>query len=104
MLIAWNLNKSNIKSQEKINELAHWAMNNGMQFIGLTSSLPAEWDEFTERHDVPYEFFNADEITLKTIIRSNPGLMIIKEGTIVAKYHYNDIPSPEEFENEFINK
>jgi uncharacterized membrane protein YphA (DoxX/SURF4 family) len=104
ILVAYDLKKSSIKPQEEINTLANWAVNEGMAFICLTSSLPEESAEFAERHNVPYEFFNCDDITLKTIIRSNPGLMVLKNGTIVAKYHYNDIPSPEEFEKEFINK
>jgi uncharacterized membrane protein YphA (DoxX/SURF4 family) len=104
MVIAWNLQKSHTESQDEINILARWAMDNGMQFIGLTSSLPDESQEYIEKYNVPYEFFNTDEITLKTIIRSNPGLMVIKNGTVVAKYHYNDMPSPGEFEKEFINK
>ncbi len=104
MLIAWDLKKSCTKKQERINTLARWAIDGGMQFIGLTSSLPNESEAFAKEHNVPYDFFNTDEITLKTIIRSNPGLMVIKDGIIVAKYHYNDIPSPVEFENEFIKK
>jgi hypothetical protein len=104
MLIAYDLKKSAIKPQDKINTLAHWALDKGMAFICLTSSLPDESAEFAQEHGAPYEFFNTDEITLKTIVRSNPGLMVLKDATIVAKYHYNDIPTPEEFEHEFINK
>lgn len=104
MLIAYDLNKSNTKAQEKINTLANWALEQGMPFICLTSSLPDESQEFADTYGIPYEFFNTDEITLKTIVRSNPGLMVVKNGTIVAKYHYNDIPEPKEFEEEFINK
>jgi uncharacterized membrane protein YphA (DoxX/SURF4 family) len=104
MLIAYDLKKSNTKSQEEINTLAHWAMDEGMTFICLTSSLPEQSAGFAEEHGAPYEFFNTDEITLKTIVRSNPGLMVLKNGTIIAKYHYNDIPTPEDFKQEFINK
>ena len=75
-----------------------------MSFIGLTSTLPEQSTEFAAENGVPYEFFNTDEITLKTMIRSNPGLVVLKNGTIVAKYHYNDIPTPEEFQKEFMNK
>jgi uncharacterized membrane protein YphA (DoxX/SURF4 family) len=102
MLIAYNLDKSSLKPQEKINNLAAWAMEKEMSFICLTSSLYDEWDVFTEETGAPYEFFNCDEITLKTIIRSNPGLIVIKGGTIVDKWHYNDIPTPEEFAEEFL--
>jgi len=103
MIIAYDLKKSSTRSQDKINRLARWATDEGMQFIGLTSTLPQDSEAFAEEHNVPYEFFNSDEITLKTIIRSNPGLMVIKNGTIIAKYHYNDIPSPEQFKRKFMN-
>lgn len=104
MLVAYDLQKSNTRSQEKINALAGWANTQGMSFICLTATLQDEAAAFGEKHQVPYEFFNSDEITLKTIIRSNPGLVVLREGTVVAKYHYNDIPSPEEFREEFMNK
>jgi len=104
MLVAYDLSKTSTKSQEKINTLADWASENGMPFICLTSSLSEESQAFAEETGAPYEFFNCDEITLKTIIRSNPGLVVLKNGTIVGKWHYNDIPSPEEFQKEFMNK
>lgn len=104
MLVAYDLSKTSTKSQDKINTLADWAMGNGMSFICLTSSLSDESQAFADETGAPYEFFNCDEITLKTIIRSNPGLVVLKNGTIVGKWHYNDIPSPEKFQKEFMNK
>ena len=104
MLVAYDLNKTSGKPQEEINNLANWALENSFSFICLTSSLPDESMAFADNMGVPYEFFNCDEITLKTIIRSNPGLVVLKDGTIMGKWHYNDIPSPEEFENEFMNE
>lgn len=104
MLVAYNLEKSNLKNQDNINDLASWAMNGGFSFICLTSTLPDESMAFAEETGAPYEFFNCDEITLKTIIRSNPGLVVLKEGTIAGKWHYNDIPTPEEFKEEFMNE
>ena len=102
MLVAYNLEKSNRKNQENINELANWALGEGLSFFCLTSTLPDESRVFAEETGAPYEFFNCDEITLKTIIRSNPGLVVLKAGTIVGKWHYSDIPAPEEFKAEFI--
>ncbi len=102
MLIACNLDKSSRKQQEKINNLAGWAKESGLSFICLTSSLPDQSATFAEETDAPYEFFTCDEITLKTIIRSNPGLIVLKDGVIVEKWHYNDIPTPEEFKEEFM--
>jgi len=102
MLIAYDTNKSSRKNQQQINELANWALGEGYSFICLTSSLYADSDRFAEETDAPYEFFNADEIDLKTMIRSNPGLLVLKGGTIVAKYSRNEIPSPEAFKAEFL--
>ena len=102
MLIAYNLDKSSRKPQEKINNLAGWAKENGLSFICLTSSLQDQSAAFAEETGATYEFFNCDEITLKTIIRSNPGLIVLKNGVIIEKWHYNDIPTPEEFKEEFL--
>ena len=102
ILVAYNLHKSSSKPQEKINELADWALQNGMSFICLTSTSPDEIRKFANENGAPYEFFNCDETTLKTIIRSNPGLIVIKKGTILGKWHYNDIPSPDKFQNKFM--
>ncbi|MDX8339994.1 DoxX family protein [Draconibacterium sp. IB214405] len=104
MLVAYDLFETSTKSQNEINALAHWAMDHGYSFVCLTSTLQEEALMFAEEHQAPYEFFNCDEITLKTMIRSNPGLMVIKDGTILGKWHYNDIPNPLEFEAEFINE
>jgi hypothetical protein len=104
ILVAHNLEKSSRKPQEKINTLAGWATENGLSFICMTSSLSDQSDVFREETGAPYEFFNCDEITLKTIIRSNPGLIVIKDGIVVGKWHYNDIPTPEEFKEEYMKK
>lgn len=104
MLVAYNLEKSSRKPQEKINKLAIWAKENGLSFICLTSTLQDESAVFAQETGAPYEFFNCDEIVLKTIIRSNPGLIVIKDGTVLGKWHYNDIPTPEEFKEEFVTE
>lgn len=104
VLIAHDLTKTSTTKQEEINTLADWALEQGYSFICLTSALHDEAMLFTEKHNVPYEFFNTDEITLKTMIRSNPGLLAIKDGTIIGKWHYNDIPTPREFQAEFTDQ
>ena len=56
------------------------------------------WTDITVA-EYPYLF--ADEVLLKTIIRSNPGLVLMREGTILGKWHYNDFPSAEALETAF---
>jgi uncharacterized membrane protein YphA (DoxX/SURF4 family) len=101
MLIASNINKSSRKNQGRINDLAKWALDRNYQFICLTASTFEETDQFRKETGAPYDFFHSDETELKTIVRANPGLMILKKGTVVAKYHHNDIPTPNEIEHDF---
>jgi len=98
LLVSYNLEKSNLNRQETINNLADWALSEGYNFICLTSSGESIQKEFKSKTGAPYEFLTGDEITLKTIIRSNPGLLLLKKGTILSKWHYNDIPGASEME------
>jgi hypothetical protein len=104
ILVANNLQKTNASKIDKIKNLTNWAKEKSYQFVGLTSSTFDESDAFKTKTGLPIEFFTCDEITLKTIIRSNPGLIILKKGTIVGKWHFNDIPTTEEFSRKFLNK
>ena len=65
----------------------------GYNIIGLTSSTYETTDEFRHNVQAMYNYYTTDEKTLKTIIRSNPGIILIKEGIIINKWHYKDIPS-----------
>lgn len=98
--VAYDLQKANLSTMDAVNTLADYAMNHDMNFIGLTSSLPEDIESFREENNIPFELFNCDETTLKTMIRSDPGLMLLKKGTILYKWHYNDVPSIEEFERQ----
>jgi len=102
MLVAYDLQQSSTKNQERINALAKWAEAQGYNFICLTASLENEQQAFTEDNNVPYPFLSTDEITLKTMIRSNPGLILTYKGTILAKWHNNDIPDSTSFRQEIL--
>jgi uncharacterized membrane protein YphA (DoxX/SURF4 family) len=99
ILIAHDItNQTNVSVSKKVNQLAAESIANGMQFIGLTSSLYESVEQF--RHDVQagYDYYLTDEKTLQTILRSNPGLMLIHNGVIIGKWHYNDITAYAEIE------
>jgi len=96
--VAYDLSKSSLKNQKTLNDLAVWAKSQGYKFISLTSSTGNTLNTFKSKAHPTYDFFFGDEITLKTIIRSNPGLLLLKKGTILAKWHFNDFPSVEKMQ------
>lgn len=105
ILMAHNLREANRSDIEEIKRLSDFCRsNNECSFIALTSSLEQEIEAFREQTGVRFPFYHSDEITLKTIVRSNPGLLLLREGTIIDKWHHNDVPSPGEVESKFLEK
>jgi len=74
----------------------------GFSLVVITSSLPQEAQQFKENYLQDANFYYADDVTLMTMIRSNPGLILLKNGVIRAKWHYNDIPSVPDIKQEFL--
>jgi uncharacterized membrane protein YphA (DoxX/SURF4 family) len=97
-IIAYDLNKAEKSAfKEKLNAIAAKAEQDGFNVFVATATSPS--DEF--RHDVQaaYPFYSGDAIFLKTIVRSNPGLLIVKNGTVMAKYHHRHYPTYEEIKS-----
>lgn len=59
----------------------------------ITSSSPAEFDVFRHEVNLPGKYYFADATVLKSIVRSNPGFLLLKDGVVKGKFHYHDIPS-----------
>ena len=91
IFISFNLEKASDEGLKGLNEIARMASEKGYRVIGLTASGPDEQSRFSIKYGFDYEFFFCDETALKTIIRSNPGLLVLNKGTIVQKLHYNDL-------------
>lgn len=88
--IAYDVEKSNIKALKKFNELKAYADEKGYLFYAASSSTvpPA----FIKEHGLTFNFLGADEKILKTIVRSNPGVLLIKDGTVLGKWGKHSIP------------
>lgn len=94
ILILQNTNKADRDRFVAINALLDSAARSRRNITPLviTSTSPAKFDSF--RHDVnlPGPYYFADATVLKSIVRSNPGLLVLHNGVVKAKYHYHDIP------------
>ena len=96
LLVAYQISTTNENAQGKINDFVALCQKDGVEFIGLTGSSHKEIDAFRQKHNSKFEYYNTDETALKTIIRSNPGLVLLKNGTVAGMWHYNDFPSYDE--------
>ncbi|MFH2096174.1 MAG: BT_3928 family protein [Bacteroidota bacterium] len=104
LIIAYDLKKAKKKYAEDINRLYEFCMKKGYRFICMTSSINADIEKFRTETKAAYEFYTTDEITLKTIIRANPGLVLLRKGTVVGKWNVNDLPAVADFENDILTK
>ena len=96
LLIAHKLEKANDANVDKINDVYDFSKTKGYKFYALTSSLSDEIQNWIENTGAEYPFCTMDDIALKTIIRSNPGLLLIKNGTIVDMWPNTRLPDVDE--------
>ena len=95
LLIAPNLEEADDSNFGEIDQIYEYAEERGYPFYCLTASSPKAIDQWRDITGAEYEFCNTDAITLKTIIRSNPGLLLLKDGTIIQKWSHNKLPKEE---------
>ncbi len=91
MVIAYDLRKTNHDVYSEVKKVADAALVNGYKVIGMSASNEEQTSELVKQHKLGFEFYFTDETTLKTIVRSNPGVLVLKKGTITQKVHYNDL-------------
>lgn len=102
LVVCYNLGKTNKKAFEKVNLFTEACFNNGFSIIGLTASSAETIDNFKHEVQSMLDFYNVDETTLKTMIRSNPGIMLLKQGTVLAMWHHNDTPDFNEVKEKYL--
>lgn len=101
LLISPKLEGASDKHIDLINTAFDYSQENRLPFYAVTASSEDEIDRWKKNTGADYPFLTADDVLLKTIIRSNPGMVVLKKGTILAKWHHNDIPAEEQL-NEII--
>ena len=96
LLVAPKLEDASDKHIDLINNVYDYAQENKLPFFAVTGSSEEQITGWEKNTGADYPFLTADDVLLKTIIRSNPGMVLLKEGTILAKWHHNDIPEEEQ--------
>ncbi len=103
LLISPYLEKADDSEFGDLDHIYEYAEENGYHFLGLTASNDdgiAHWRDIT---GAEYPFYITDGTVLKTIIRSNPGLLLLKDGTIIRKWSHNDLPDSDELNGRLEN-
>ncbi len=92
LLISPHLEQADDSQFGLINQLYEYCQENGYDFGCLTASTKRAISRWQDITGAEYPFYQADETTLKTVIRSNPGLLLLKQGTIIRKWSHNALP------------
>ena len=96
LLISPVLERADDSNFGEIDAIYEYAKENGYGFYGLTASTDKAVTRWRDITGAEYPFYTMDGTTLKTIIRSNPGLVLLYEGTIINKWSHNDLPKQAE--------
>ncbi len=84
-----------------MNHFYYDATTNGFHTVILNSNLPEVFEAFKKEYSlVDFPVYNSDDTALKAAIRSNPGLIVVKNAKVIAKYHYNNWESLKELLSE----
>ncbi|MFD2568903.1 BT_3928 family protein [Pseudotenacibaculum haliotis] len=90
LIIVYNIDKSDKEGFTAIKSTADKAIQKGYKVYGVSASFEDDLILMQNKHDLPFDFLFCDETTLKTMIRSNPGIMTLEKGTVTGKWNWKD--------------
>ncbi len=93
--ILYNVDKSSKDEMEEIVTLVN-TLEGTAETIALTASSTSDFEKFRHKYQLAVPYFYSDATVLKAMIRSNPGLILLKDGTVLGKWHFNDVPKASE--------
>ena len=96
LLISRSLAYADDSNFGDIDQIYEYASEHNIPFYCVTASTDSDINRWRDLTGAEYPFCNADETTLKTIIRSNPGLLLLKDATVIGKWSHNQLPAPDE--------
>ena len=91
MIVSYSLEKLTSEGARAIKEISDEATLSGYTVIGLSASGKVAKEKLKRDYGVSIPFFLCDEKALKTVVRSNPGVLVLDKGTVMQKAHWNDI-------------
>ncbi len=90
MIVAYNIRSTELEGYQGIKNLISEAKTKDYMIIGLTASTEDLQQALKEKTNADLDFYQVDETALKTIVRANPGILVLNNGTITQKKHWSD--------------
>lgn len=103
LLISWDIEKANHEGLSRMQDFSQKAEANGNGFAAITSSVESRIDSTSKKLGLSFSFYQADDITLKMMIRSNPGLILLKDGVVMGKWSHHEFVDYGEFTSKKIH-
>lgn len=103
VVVAWDLDHTNKAGLEKINALVREAaLAYHIRPVLLTASPNRDAEALSNELGLIMEILYADAVPLKSMVRANPGVLLLRDGVVIEKWHYNTVPTFEEFERKYL--
>ena len=106
IIVAKDLSSTNIDALQKINQTVTQMTKdyNGLRVVLLTASASKDAQYLSDKMQLIAEIYYADLIPLKSMVRANPGVILLKGGNVMGKWHYNNFPDAKTIEDNFLSK
>ncbi len=96
LIVVKTIDEASTHCLPEIKALTDAAYKNGWYVYGTTASSYEQVEQFRHDNQLAFDFTTCDEVTLKTMIRSDPGVVLLQNGTVRGQWHCNDVPTLEE--------
>jgi uncharacterized membrane protein YphA (DoxX/SURF4 family) len=105
IIVAYDLDHTDVEAIGRLNALAaNLAQNFNTRTVLLTSNSAKDAEAFSKKNHLVMDIYYADGVPLKTMVRANPGIFLMKNGTIINKWHYHSMPKYENLVREYFQK
>ena len=105
VVVAWNLDQTNLDALHRINELVTEVTEAyNIRAVLLTASGTQQAEQISRELGLLTEIFYADAVPLKSMVRANPGVLLLRNGTVIDKWHYNTLPDFNTLDNLYFEK
>ena len=104
VIVAYDLSKTDLAGIGNLNAIAiNAAENFNIRTVFLTSASAKDAEIFSKKNKLVMEIFYADAIPLKSMVRANPGVLLMRNGVVVNKWHFHNFPSYDELSSTYFS-